>query len=64
VTNTVKLECPTGTGDLDLKTFEEVEKVMNVPTTDYVRLTMTNGDREKVPCATVVSVVPTDESPT
>lgn len=59
----ITLERPRGDGDAELVEFENAQKLVNVPELDKAVVTDEAGESEKVPCASIVSVVPTDESP-
>lgn len=53
---------PIGDDEPTLVEFEAAQKLTNVPQLGHAMVTTADGEQEKVPCATVVSVEPTDES--
>lgn len=60
----VTIERPTGTGDADEKklvTIENAVGLKNVPAIGKAIVEKDDEDNEKVPCATVVAVTPTEE---
>lgn len=59
---TLERDGPIGDDEDALVTFEGAKKLMNVPQIGHAMVTTADGEQEKVPCATVVSVEPTEET--